>query len=106
MATARGFELINNGAFVVSIHAIYTDSAGDQQDTPISGNFPLGTTETATLEKCAITPNDWVQLGIWVQAGDDRTGSPNFRYDPNGPIQAYSISGTTLDSTVTYIGSR
>ncbi|MCX4247274.1 hypothetical protein [Paraliomyxa miuraensis] len=104
--TASGFYLYNDGGFVVSMHVLYVDDEGMSQDDRISGNFPIAQGKSETLDPNKIPLGVWVRLKVWVEAGDDNTAAENFKFDPNGPIQGYKISGSTLNNSLQYTGPR
>lgn len=55
--------------------------------------------------KHSIQAGDSVQLKVWVSCGKDNTSSLSFIYDPNGPIQSFKISGSTLNNSLEYLGA-
>lgn len=55
--------------------------------------------------KHSIQTGDSVQLKVWVSCGKYNTSSLSFIYDPNGPIQSFKISGSTLNNSLEYLGA-
>lgn len=110
--TVSKLKLKNDGAFVVDIHAVHK-GPNDLKftDTGNHSNFGIASTKTMDLaKKCTkpapIQPGDLVQLKVWVEAGSDNTYSGVFIYDPNGPTQYFTISGSTHNNSIEYIGPQ
>lgn len=108
--TASGFYLNNDGGFVVSMHCLYMDDDGVSEDRSISKGFTFGKHKTEILDPKSNCPklslNALVKLKVVVNAGNDNIATENFIYDPNGPIQGYKISGSTLNNSLQYKGPR
>lgn len=65
--------------------------------------IPLGQNETMQPGDKGVASGSLVQMYIDIVAGNDRTGGTHFQFDPAAPRCAnYSITGTTLNSTVHY----
>jgi hypothetical protein len=101
------FQLYNDGGFVCDIHAIWTDGDGYQHEDGNHENFPIAQSRTMDLQsKCpGIAAGDHVQLKVWVALGKDNTYFQVFSFDPNGPTQKFTISGSTLNNSIQYQGT-
>jgi hypothetical protein len=103
----RGFVLNNFGGFVCAGKIAYLDDAGDEQLTDDYGKIPNPQSETMDAASKGVPDGSVMRLYIWIEAGDDRTGAPYFICDYSSPNHAhYNITGTTLDSTVTFEGLK
>jgi hypothetical protein len=106
-ATVSAFRVYNSGGFVIDIHALYGSPGGGVQHKAINGdNFDEYQSKTMDLAaKCvapAIQKGDLVQVQVWVKAGDDKTYPFQFSYDPDGPVQSFTIGGTTGNDRLDY----
>ncbi|RYF09263.1 MAG: hypothetical protein EOO77_24230 [Oxalobacteraceae bacterium] len=107
MQTIGAFKLRNNGGFVCAPLAIWIDESGGTQKTGNGGHIALGQGEMFNPGDHGVTPQSLVQLGIWIAAGDDRTGGTYFLYDPSSKQYAeYDITGTTYNSNVHFDGVK
>ena len=105
-ATVSAFRVYNSGAFIVDIHALYGPGGGVQHKAENGDNFDTRQARTMDLAtKCvapSIQPGNLVQVQVWVEAGDDKTYPFQFTYDPNGPVQSFTIGGTVHDDRLDY----
>ena len=101
MQQIRGFVLKNQGGFVCAGKISYIDDGGGDGMTDDYGKEPLGQSETMDAAAKNVPDGSIMRLYIWIEAGDDRTGAPYFLCDYSSPDFAhYTVSGTTLNSTV------
>jgi hypothetical protein len=100
-----GFHLNNNGGFVCAGKIQYVDNGGG---TGVSDRYPLitlGQGEGMDPKNVGVQDGYLIDMYIYIEAGNDRTGGNYFEYDSTANLIAtYSISGTTLNSTVTFEG--
>lgn len=105
-ATASAFRVYNSGAFVIDIHALYSSGGGAQHKAENGDNFDTKQARTMDLAKKCVAPaiqkDDLVQVQVWVKDGDDKTYPFQFRYDPAGPVQSFTIGGTVHDDRLDY----
>jgi len=101
MQPVRGFVLKNQGGFVCAGKITYIDDDGNEETTDDFGKEPLGQSETMVATSKGVSDGDIMKLYIWIEAGNDRTGTPYFLCDNSSANYAhYTISGTTLNSNV------
>lgn len=85
----------------------YRDGNGIQVEPSLSGTFAAGGSESVTLtpQRCpGLEKGMWVALKVKVVGGKANLAAKNFKYDPEGPIQGYQISGTTLKNKLEWTG--
>ncbi len=98
-------SLKNNGGFVCAGALKYITQNGDESTTERWHYINLGESETMTPSEKGVAAGSLIQMKIIIAAGDNRTGGTWFLYDPNSNHMAnYSITGTTLHSTVHFDG--
>ena len=107
-ATVSAFRVYNSGAFVVDIHARYSSDGGPEHKADNGDNFP--TKQAWTMDpakKCVAPPiqyGDLVEVEVWVEWGDDKQYPFQFKYDPAGPVQSFTIGGTVRNDRLDYEG--
>jgi hypothetical protein len=107
MASISAFKLRNNAGFVCAGQVEYIDPDGGAGRTGSWGRIALGQEEMMNIGDKGVPPGSWVRLYIDVVAGDDRTGSPYFTFDPSSHNYAeYDITGTTYHSAVHFDGVK
>ncbi len=100
----RGFELSNEGYFFAKIACYYsTDGGVTWKESSHSGDILKGGYKLIELSELDVPVGALVKIHAIVVAGNDRTGSQVFVYDPDGNgmlkhYAVYDISGTTLNS--------
>jgi len=107
MQTIGALKLRNNGGFVCAPAANWIDGDGNIQKTDNGGHIALGQGEMFNPGDHGVTNQSPVELYIWIEAGNDRTGGTYFMYDSSSSEYAeYDITGTTLDSDVHFDGVK
>lgn len=110
MDTIGGFRLTNKGGFVCAGKVQYIDDHGSTKRTARWHWISLGQSEDMMgddLAQKGVPAGALIQMYIEIQAGDDRTGGRYFRWDQSSTACAeYSITGTTLNSSVHFDGIK
>lgn len=105
MQTIGQFNLANNGGFACAGKVMFIDPNGNTGTSERWEMIPLGQNETMKPKDQGVPNGALVQMYIDIAAGNDRTGGTYFLYDANSPACAnYSITGTTLNSSVHFGG--
>lgn len=105
MQTIGSFNLANNGGFVCAGKVSFIDPTGGTGTTGRWDMIPLGQNETMKPSDQGVASGSLVQMYIDIAGGNDRTGGTYFMYDPSSSACAnYSITGTTLNSSVHFGG--
>ncbi len=98
-------SLKNNGGFVCAGALMYINDNGDEPTTERWHYINLGESEIMIPNDRGLAAGTVIQMKIIIVAGDNRTGGKWFIYDPVSTQMAnYSITGTTLHSTVHFDG--
>ena len=107
MQTIGAFKLRNNGGFVCAPAANYIDPNGGTGKSSNGGNIALGQGEMFYPNGHGVSDGSMIEMYIWIEAGNDRTGGTFFQYDSSSQAYAeYDITGTTLDSDVHFDGIK
>lgn len=103
--SVAGFYLDNEGGFVCAPAAMYIDDDGGTGTSENGGRLSLGMSEYFYPNQHGVQDDALIQMYIWIDSGNDRTGGTYFQYDPTATVYArYEITGTTMNSTVHFQG--
>jgi hypothetical protein len=106
MDNIGSFELENNGGFVARLDAQFRTNRNEGfAPVILTGTFPLGETKTGNPGEHGVPNGAEVRLVAHVVAGTDRTATQIFTYRRgNTKVARYSVSGTTTDATLAFVG--
>lgn len=103
------FELHNAGAFTCYLSAEYLEN-GDWKKGTHTGSMPfeVGKTRTDDVGKLGVPVGATCRIFVIVTWGDDHAAKKEcFTYQPGcGTVASYTISGTTLDNSLQFNGTR
>lgn len=104
--TVGNFALTNAGGFVAKIYFMYTPPGSSDMKRSSTGNsILLGQTGQDTPGQLGVPNGSTVYLYVDVVWGSDNHSGTGYLYDSSSGVTAsYTISGTTLDNTLTFNG--
>lgn len=109
LADVSYFEFHNDGWFIAKVACLYsTDEGATWTESGHSRGFDKGSMAIVPIGNLGVPDEALVKIHVIVVGGNDKTGSTVFEYreDNNmytaGPVWAYWISGTTLNSKLSY----
>jgi hypothetical protein len=93
--------VVNNGGFTMS----FALSTREGSLTASTDTYAINQSRTIDLNATEIEPGTDVRPVVSATAGDTVSGNVFVSYCDNGQSATYTASGTTLDYTVTLLGS-
>ncbi|GGK04652.1 hypothetical protein GCM10010123_38270 [Pilimelia anulata] len=92
--------VVNNAGFVLG----FTPTTRDGAQTPPSDQYPINQYRSLDLTLANLPANTEIRPVVSAVGGDTVPGNVYVSFCANGQTATYTVTGTTLDYTVTLIG--
>ncbi|MEU3792450.1 hypothetical protein AB0F07_22040 [Streptomyces fructofermentans] len=96
----QNIAVVNNAGFVLS----WAASTRTGEQSPSTDAYPINQTRTIDLNTTSFPEGTDVRPTVQAVAGTTAQGNRFVSYCDNGQTATYSVTGTTLDYSVTLLG--